>query len=101
MPALTRRGLGKDSRDAAEVGFARVFAAFDPNETSGRYGPYTSVKRVRVGNVSPKEKANVPGGVRTGIDAPARLQCLDLRGRAKGFAVIRIVERLDAVGVTS
>ena len=43
----------------------------------------------------------VPCWVGSGVDAFARQQCLHLRGRAKGLVVVRIVERLDAIGVAS
>ena len=48
-----------------------------------------AIEGVGLGNVAPKEEADMAGGLRDGINVPASEEGFDLRRHANGFAVSR------------
>ncbi len=65
----------------------------------GRNGTDGTVKSVRLGDISPKIKRDHPRRRRRGINSTCQ-QRLDLGGEAQTFAIIGVIQRLDAEGVT-
>src|ERR1700719_4276067 len=101
-----KRGM---SHLCAAKGFSNGEVAFwlmwtsgiDPKDRASRQGPNILVDRERLRYSSPEIEPYLTHRIRIARDLAAREHRLDLRGEAKGPTIIRVVERLDAVGIAS
>ena len=86
-------------RNLAETFHRRVALEVLEQGRSRREGPHPLEQGVRFRHITPEKKTRVSGGLGAGIHGAAGQQGLNLGGEPEGFAVIGVVQGLDAKGI--
>ena len=94
------RRLSKHASNIAETRLTCSLTLRQPEKTSGWDSTNAAIHRVGIGNVPPKEKPDVSGRIRGGIDRSSSQESLDLRGGSERVTVVGVVKGLNAVRIT-